>query len=403
VPQLAPPSPFPEPGLPPALDACPGLLALHPGRDGLVARIRIPGGYLTATRLRSLAVVADAFAGGRLDVTARANVQLRGIAAGDAAGLAVSATAHGLLPSRAHDRARNIVANPLAGLGGRRSVRSLVQRLDLALRRDAALAVLPGRFLFALDSDEEPVGSIPRGEGLAGCDLGLRVGPRGAAMIVAGRETGILVPLGREAPSLWQAARRAVVAGIGSDVQRIADLPDAGGAIVAELGGSPGASVFAAPARLPLGADGAVAVVAAPLGRVTSRQLRLLARNLVPGEVVRLAAAGRIVVPTKTPDQALARLGAAGLLVSDEQSLAGVTACSGLSCARSLGDVRSWAAPVRGHQAVHWAGCERGCGRPADAVGIVAVDEARVRVAGAAEIDNVGELFTRHGRQQVAS
>lgn len=396
------------PGMPPGSDACPGLLALHPGRDGLVARIRIPGGYLSATRLRSLAVLADAFGGGTLDVTSWANVQLRGIAAEDAAGLAVGAAAHGLLPSRAHDRARNIVANPLAGLDGGPALRSLVHRLDLLLRRDATLAALPGRFLFALDSVSAPdslftaqrrpaVDDVtrvpPPWGGLAGCDLGLRVGGQGASMIIAGRQTGIEVPLSHAGQVLRRTARAAVAAGIGTDIQRIVELPDGGAALVAAQGGLLGDRIAGAPARLSLGSRHSAVVVAAPLGRLTSRQVRLLGRWLAPAEVVRLAAAGRVVVPTRSPEQALASLAAAGLLVGDDAPLAGVTACSGMSCARSLADVRAWAAPVAGHPAVHWAGCPRGCGRPADALGVIAVDGATVRFAGTDDTRPVQELF----------
>jgi precorrin-3B synthase len=43
-----------------------------------------------------------------------------------------------------------------------------------------------------------------------------------------------------------------------------------------------------------------------------------------------------------------------------------------MSCASSLADVRALAAPVAGLAAVHWAGCGRQCGRPADATAVIA-------------------------------
>jgi precorrin-3B synthase len=104
---------------------------------------------------------------------------------------------------------------------------------------------------------------------------------------------------------------------------------------------------------------------------------------LRPGEAARLTAAGRIVVPLAGPaDAALARLAGAGLLVSDDHVLSAVTACSGMSCARSLADVRSLAGPVPGLAAVHWAGCGRRCGRPADATAVVAVSASQFEIAG---------------------
>jgi hypothetical protein len=43
-----------------------------------------------------------------------------------------------------------------------------------------------------------------------------------------------------------------------------------------------------------------------------------------------------------------------------------------MACASSLADVRSVAARVQGLGAVHWAGCGRRCGLPADATAVVA-------------------------------
>jgi precorrin-3B synthase len=115
-------------------------------------------------------------------------------------------------------------------------------------------------------------------------------------------------------------------------------------------------------------------VVAAPLARLTALQLRLLGRMLRPGEAARLAAAGRVVLPLAGPGPAaLLRLAGAGLLVSGDHALSSVTACSGMSCARSLADVRSLAGRVPGLAAVHWAGCSRRCGLPADATAVVAL------------------------------
>src|SRR6266700_589888 len=95
-------------------DACPGLLDLHEARDGYVARIRLPGGYAGPSALAALAALASRFGSGFVDLTARGNVQIRGVRPGQAGDLARCAARAGLLPSPAHDRARNITASPLA-------------------------------------------------------------------------------------------------------------------------------------------------------------------------------------------------------------------------------------------------------------------------------------------------
>jgi precorrin-3B synthase len=366
-----------------AADACPGLLDLHQARDGLVARIRLPGGYASAARLRALAALAGRFGDGCVDLTARGNVQLRGIAAETAGALAERAAAAGLLPSPAHDRARNISASPLAGLAAHRDLRGPVRALDRAILADPALAALPGRFLFALDDGTGRAG-------LGRCDVGLRFEPGGAELIVAGRGTGRRGPAAEMIAGAVAAARafldQAGRAGPGTPGRtRVRGLPDGGAAVAAAAGGALGEPVPDTGTRLTLGplagaATAPAVVVAAPLGRLTVRQLRLVAGLARPGDVVRLSAAGRIVLPLPGPGRgrdALGLLAAAGLLTGDDHPLATVTACAGMTCSRSLADVRAAAAPVPGLGAVHWAGCDRRCGLPADAAAVTATPAGR--------------------------
>jgi precorrin-3B synthase len=404
-------------------DACPGILDLHEARDGLVARIRLPGGYASAGRLRSLAAIAERFGDGCADLTARGNVQIRGIQPDAAVGMGQRAAAAGFLPSPAHDRARNITASPLAGLAGRPSLRGLISALDRAILADPGLGALPGRFLFSLDDGTGRAG-------LGACDIGLRRLAADVELIVAGRQTGLR---GKPAAGIRMAitAARAFIrqrrdseaaalpgqggsraaAGAGNSQiagpgrqpadagsqpgsSRVHRLPDGGAVVAAAVGGALGEQVRDPAGRLPLGVVPAAAplvIVAAPLGRLTAAQARLLAGLLHPAEVARLGAAGRIVLPLAgeageenpaakaarareaAADVALGRLAEAGLLVSDDHALSAVTACAGAACVRSLADVRALATRVPGVGAVHWAGCDRRCGLPADATAVVAV------------------------------
>jgi precorrin-3B synthase len=395
---------------PPPSDACPGLLALHPARDGHVARIRLPGGYVTGPRWRALAGLARDFGDGHLDLTSRGNVQLRGLRAGDAGELARSAAAAGLLPSAAHDRARNITASPLAGLDGRPPLRPLVRALDAVLLREAEFAALPGRFLFSLDDGTG-------GAGLAACDVGLLRSGNDLELVIAGRLAGVRAGRRLGEAVVAAAARAAIAAGVGHAVSRIADLPDGGASVAAALGGALGAPAAGPDSRLPLGparAAGAAGpgpgnperssvtmVAGARLGRLTVGQAGLVADLLRPGEEIRLGVAGRIVIPlaarpaTAPPageapaaDQptglaeAGARLAEAGLLVAGDDPLAGVTACSGMACHRSVADVRAAAGPLPGHARTHWVGCARQCGLPPDAEPVIAVDTDRYLIPG---------------------
>ena len=59
--------------------ACPGLFYVTPAIDGILSRIRVPGGILNSIQCRAIADIADQYGGGYIDVTNRANLQVREI------------------------------------------------------------------------------------------------------------------------------------------------------------------------------------------------------------------------------------------------------------------------------------------------------------------------------------
>ena len=138
---------------------------------------------ISAAQLESLADAADQFGAGTLELTARGNLQVRGIT--DTAAVADALAAAGLLPSATHERVRNILASPLSGRrGGLADIRPWVTELDHALQADPVLAGLPGRFLFSIDDGSADV------SGLA-ADVGVHVVDDGVALLMNGRDTGI--------------------------------------------------------------------------------------------------------------------------------------------------------------------------------------------------------------------
>ncbi|MFD8377956.1 nitrite reductase [Streptomyces sp. NPDC059679] len=173
-------------------DACPGALRLHSADDGALARVRLPAGLLTARQALVLALAAEELGDGRLDLTSRGNLQLRGLDAGCGAGLAARLRTAGLLPSDRHDRVRNIVASPLSGLDGAgyADVSAWARELDALLCGNAPagsglaeLAGLSGRFLFALDDGRGDVAAL-------GADVTLIAAPDGEAVLRLGSAGG---------------------------------------------------------------------------------------------------------------------------------------------------------------------------------------------------------------------
>ncbi|KQW52774.1 nitrite reductase [Nocardioides sp. Root1257] len=162
-------------------DRCPGVLRPWPAEDGSLVRLRPAGGQLPAGSLRALLDVATTYGDGDVHLTGRANLQLRGL--GEVTEEVVTAIeATGLLPSRSHDRARNLMMSPQSGLAdGRADLRPVVAELDRLLCADPVLADLPGRFLFVFDDGRGDLLDRPVDLGLVALD------DRSAQLLVGGR------------------------------------------------------------------------------------------------------------------------------------------------------------------------------------------------------------------------
>jgi precorrin-3B synthase len=359
----------------PVPDWCPGVLRLHAAGDGGLARVRLPGGRLTLDALRALREAA-ALGNGVVEITARANVQVRGIA--DDAEPALAAVLHtgGLLPSPEHDRVRNIAASPLGGRlpSSLAATDDVVGALDERLRAAPALVALSGRFLLAVDDGSGTVGG-------RGADVALRAERDDRfRLALAGRATSLAVPAGDAAAlavdaalAFLDVARRAGHSG----AWRIADVPDGPRLVARELGATlAGSAPQRTPATVTLGrlaqADRRRAVtVLPPLGRLDPPMLEAL---VATGRGDVRASARRTLsfvdVPAGEDDRLLDELEAAGFVASEDSGWWGLTACSGMgACARARLDVRALAAERAtrrrpGAAPEHWSACERGCGRP---------------------------------------
>lgn len=136
---------------------CPGALRPMMTRDGLLVRLRMTGGQLEASTALALAALAEFYGNGLFDLSARANLQMRGVRESDLPALLDALTDLGLLDhDPAAEAVRNVIASPLAGLGGHLDIRPIVKAIETRLVQDTALHALPGKFGFLIDDGGEP-------------------------------------------------------------------------------------------------------------------------------------------------------------------------------------------------------------------------------------------------------
>jgi precorrin-3B synthase len=374
---------------------CPGALKPMQSGDGLVVRIRPPLGRLTPAQAEAIAQAAETHGNGIIDLSARANLQLRGVTPDSHGPLIDDLRAQGLIdPDVETESLRNLIVTPFrtspptltvphdgrrepttptvetrattprfpsplcggAGGEGHRASQAPDDTDSLAATLTAALARmprLPGKFGFALDTGPRPV--------LTGASVDIRV-ERAADGSLILRPEGH--PLGQPVTDLardvlamadWFVAQGGISNGRG----RMA-------ALIAKGAIPPGCTT--APAAAPpkptpgLCPDGTL--VALAFGQMRAETLHALAalgHEIRPTPWRMLLLVGATVVPDLP-----------GLITDPADPILRVTACTGApGCPQALGDTRNLArqlAPqLAPDQTLHLSGCAKGCAHPGPA------------------------------------
>jgi len=341
-------------------DACPGALQVHQAADGALARVRLPGGMIDAAQLAALASASARFGSGTLELTARGNVQIRGIT--DTAAVAGAVAEAGLLPSTTHERVRNIVASPLSGrVGGVVDVRGWVGELDAAIQAEPALASLPGRFWFGIDDGRGDVSGL-------GSDVGVQVCGDGVALLLAGRDTGVRLQAREVVDRLVGIAARFVE--MRGKAWRVVELADPRVLVPGAELGARCAPVSTPPVGWISQDDGRVTLgVVVPLGVLPARVAEHLAAMGTPLVITPWRSVLVCDLDEAVADATLRVLAPMGLVFDEASPWLSVSACTGSpGCAHSAADVRADAALAvqAGEVGVrrHFVGCERACGSP---------------------------------------
>ncbi|GLS46765.1 precorrin-3B synthase [Methylobacterium brachythecii] len=397
---------------------CPSLARPMPTGDGLLARVHPPLGILTAAQLRAVAEAARLYGNGHIDITARGNLQIRGVSEGTACALAAHLTEAGLGDVRSDGGPQRLtLTSPLAG----HDPDALIDAIALARAVEAmglTIAGLSAKMLVAVESGGR------WGLGEAEADLLIRpIAPSCVAIGLASETAHHWCPE-VDVANAPQAIGRVLVAFVASEHRRMRDLDDTRRSSIAAIasghvdgradrqapfpppcgegqrvgvvplaaigtsgttpssnsspqgGGEPRSAM--PPGFVRLGADLAAIVAEAPFGRCTADGLDAAAAIAGDKGVRCTPERGLVLLASPPRAEAILRsLNAAGFITDPADPRRAIAACPGApACASGSTPVPEHAAHLaeafapfaaRGLTA-HVSGCAKGCAhpRPAD-------------------------------------
>jgi ferredoxin-nitrite reductase len=135
---------------------CPSLFNATTAQDGILSRIRLPAGLITSTQCEALLQVVNQFGNGEIQITNRANLQIRTSQALPEEVL-LDFQDYGLASStQSTDGLRNMMASPSAGIDAHAKINTipLVKAWNFYLLQHPELAILSNKFSICFDGGE---------------------------------------------------------------------------------------------------------------------------------------------------------------------------------------------------------------------------------------------------------
>ncbi|MEP2714968.1 precorrin-3B synthase [Pseudophaeobacter sp.] len=330
---------------------CPGALRPMMSGDGLVVRIRVPLGRLSQSQAQAVAALSLRYGNGLIDLSARANLQLRGISPRNHPALLKALEALGLLDQdQAAETRRNILLAPFWQEGD--DSHTVALELDAALRREENL-VLPGKFGFVVDCGEAPL--------LQDCPADIRIECSGSQLLLIadGAQAGQPITIETAAEEALALARWFLDQGGAPEGRgRMQNL------IARRAPPAAHSSARSTPAPQPTpGRTATGQLVGLEFGQIDANTLAQLADygplRLTPWRMVLVEATAEVpALP--------------GLILDARDPRLQVSACTGApGCLQALSPTRDLArdlAPfVPAGQHLHVSGCAKGCAHPSPA------------------------------------
>ncbi len=331
---------------------CPGALRPMQSGDGWIVRIRPREGRLSPAQARGIAGLAEAHGNGLIDLSSRANLQLRGIPEASYPDLIRGLEALGLVDrDERAETARNIILSPYwtPGDGTREMARALGAAVLCAPR-------LPGKFGYAIDPGPAPVLAE------APADIRLETGDGGWIVRADGSARGARVTPANAVETMIELAVWFVNSGgIVKDRGRMATFLEHGAVLPSrftEAAALPAARGHAEPGLVPQGA-----LVGFEFGQIPSQTLATIsdlgALRMTPWRMILIEDAREMPVGAEMITKA-----------GDPRSR--VAACPGApACGQAHQAIRPLAkrlAERLPHPAtLHVSGCAKGCAHPRSA------------------------------------
>ena len=326
---------------------CPGALRPMMSGDGLVVRVRPFLGRLEADQVQGIATLAAAHGNGKIDLSSRANLQIRGVRENHYAALVAGLDALALLDADADTESRrNILVTPFWVSG--EGTEMLATALTDTLQRADTLA-LPGKFGFAVDTGVAPVLQS------ASADIRFERDAEGGLLLCAeGADFAKPVPPDEAVAEALQLAKWFAAQGGGH--KRMAALLASGAALP---------DGFTHPRQIqcyqPVPKQTARgALVGVAFGQMTADSLKALAAT----GALRLTPWRMLLAEGAQSDPKVE-----GMLTDPADPLLRVIACTGApDCAQALSPTRPMAAQLAAalpkDQVLHISGCAKGCAHP---------------------------------------